>query len=199
MTGVQTCALPILAISPWGILFSRAGFEGNVAEMFLCLSLLLVVENQKNHLAVKWRYLFLTLASLSAGLATWTYFSVRFVFPLVLLALSGYFYLQQKNYRQLLLTLVLGFSFFTVMTIAMTQASFYREYTTLRLSTPSILNDDQNIAARVNQARQLSGNTFFSRLIFNHKTFMTATLIRHIAAHLNPNYLFLSGDANLRH
>ena len=189
----------VVAISPWGILFSRAGFEGNVAEMFLCLSLLLVVESQKNHLAVKWRYLFLTLASLSAGLATWTYFSVRFVFPLVLLALSGYFYLQQKNYRQLLLTLVLGFSFFTVMTIAMTQAPFYREYTTLRLSTPSILNDDQNIAARVNQARQLSGNTFFSRLIFNHKTFMTATLIRHIAAHLNPNYLFLSGDANLRH
>lgn len=189
----------VVAISPWGILFSRAGFEGNVAGMFLCLSLLLMVESQKSQLTIKWRSLLLALASLSAGLATWTYFSVRFVFPLVLLVLSGYFYQQQKNCRQLLLTLVLGLSFFTVMTIAMTQASFYREYTTLRLSTPSILNDDQNIAAQVNQARQLSGNTLLSRLIFNHKTFMTATLIRHIAAHLNPNYLFLSGDANLRH
>jgi hypothetical protein len=47
--------------------------------------------------------------------------------------------------------------------------------------------------------RQLSGNTFLSRLLFNQKLFQFSQLLRNYTRHLSFDFLFLHGDANLRH
>jgi hypothetical protein len=51
----------------------------------------------------------------------------------------------------------------------------------------------------VNEKRLLTGNNRLSRLVFSQKGELVGELLNNYAAHLDFNFLFVSGDSNLRH
>lgn len=195
----QLAAMLVITLSPWSILFSRTGFEGHLAQMYLAASVYCLIAANRHYSPKLSSLGWLLLGSLLAGLSSWTYFSVRFVYPIILISLTIYFAYRQKNWHSLLIkNLLIGFSIFTVMMFAMTQANFYREYTQLRLNTPSILND-VTLPEMINQQRASAGNSLMAKLFFNQYNYRFTSLLKNIASHFNPNYLFVHGDNNLRH
>lgn len=74
--GLATMA--VVAVSPWSVMFSRTAFEGHVGQLLLTLSVIVQL------LSLRWRWLRFVSPMIGA-LATYTYFSVRFVWPVVFL------------------------------------------------------------------------------------------------------------------
>ncbi len=72
-------AAGLLAISPWGVLFSRASFEAGLAMLFTILSVYFLVRSQKNAI-------YLWPAMGTAVLGAYTYNSVRILLPLMVVA-----------------------------------------------------------------------------------------------------------------
>lgn len=195
----------VVALSPWAILFSRTAFEGHLAQFFFGLSIA----------ALLWKPTTLKSIPVSVLLgitATYTYYSVRFVWPVVfaivwiwLLALheKPIFF---KNFPKFLshkvvygiLGLLAGLSAFGLLLIPMTKADFYAESQQIRLSTPSVLNNDQVV--HVSNAYKLhSGGTIADKVFFHRYWLMIRELLFNYSDHLRFDFLFLTGDANLRH
>jgi len=190
----QLLTMIIIAFSPWSILFSRTGFEGHLAQMFLSLAVLFLIYSWQKKPSLPYSF----ASGFFGGLAFWTYFSVRFVWPPIFLAFTLYFYLRTKKLSQALTSLTaIGIIFF-IMYLTMTFTPFYQESNRFRLGTDSILNQT-DLPHQINAQRQISGNNLLSRLIFTQKGAQLSQLLNNYAAHLDFSYLFLTGDANLRH
>lgn len=200
----QLSTMLVIATSVWDILFSRTGFEGHVAQFLLLSSMALVVASRKQ----RW---LLVLSALLGGLATYAYFSVRFVWPFV----YGGFYLWTQ--QALVFEMIRHFSFkkltrqlfsffgwpivsgviFAICLVPMLRSPLYQQSNQYRLSTSSVLTIDY--ATQSNQDRQLSGNTTLDRFLFHRYVLFGQKLASNFADHLDPNFLFVQGDANLRH
>ncbi|MBQ6436502.1 hypothetical protein IJJ27_03000 [bacterium] len=205
----QLSTMFITAVTPWSILFSRTAFEGHLGQMFLGLAALLLILSWHLHgrqqgLNIRsgkfWQSIALLFASgFIGGLAFWTYFSVRFVWPVVFILISLFFLLEEKpRLTQFFFSASIIGSIFLVMFVLMTRDPLYAVSNQLRLSTPSLLNDEQ-LPHQVNQMRLLAGNNYFARLLFSQKLVQLSRLLTQVSQHLDFSYLFLTGDANLRH
>jgi 4-amino-4-deoxy-L-arabinose transferase-like glycosyltransferase len=191
----------MMAITPWAILFSRTGFEGHLAQFFVSVSVLLLLHSPTR----KW----LLLPSILLGsLATYTYFSVRFVWPFVFTAgfvVTYWEYFSQLHNKKLfkkvfVLTIILLVSLgaYLLSLQPMVTSPLYAGSNQFRLSTKSILNaNDYPLEANI--LREQAGNTAFDRLFFHRNWLMARELAKNIADNLDFSYLFLTGDPNLRH
>ncbi|MBI5151210.1 MAG: glycosyltransferase family 39 protein [Candidatus Pacebacteria bacterium] len=180
----------LLAITPWSLLFSRTGFEGHVGQMMLLVSVLCAFTIQK-------RAWMSVVAGLMGGVATYSYFSVRFVFPVLFIAVFVLTF-RKKTWRQSLFTLMLGLFVFFFTLIPMIRSPHYRPMEILRYSTKNIVSDTYPVI-RSNELRDADNNTLFSRVIHHRYYYAGKTLMGHVGDHLNPAYLFVTGDKNLRH
>lgn len=181
----------VLAILPWSLHFSKVGYEGHLGATFLLWSVacFFVATVRKKS------FLFFGLSTVLGILSVYSYFSVRFVWPVVILSAVLLFWRRFKPYwKQALLVLV----FWTLSLIPMYKADFYEESNTYRLSATSILNNPDRLN-QVNAYRERAGNNILSRVVYNEKTFFIRDLGSQYLEYLNPNFLFLSGDPNLRH
>lgn len=193
-----------VALSPWSILFSRTGFEGHLGQFFVLLSGWVLLwgarlqQGRKNF----WKpFSSLTLlAPLLGGIATYTYFSIRFVWPVVFIGLGilAYKNVISKSSKMPLLWLSLGLLVFSLTLWPMVTSPFYQASNQFRLSTDSILNAyDYPVIA--NQYRELAGNTLLDRVFFHRDWLLLRELGRNFADNLSLNFLFVNGDQNLRH
>ncbi|MGD9129811.1 MAG: glycosyltransferase family 39 protein [Candidatus Woesebacteria bacterium] len=201
----------VIALSPWSILFSRTAFEGHFGQFFLNLAVLLFLYSSK-------KKLFLFLSQIAAVFATYTYFSVRFVWPILFVFLIFYqnqniFKLSQlrkkcscqvlrKNFKKkslfILINFLLPLSLYLILLIPMFSSPLYHESNQFRLSTKSIFNS-QDWPVIANQYREIAGNSKIDRLFYNRYLLIGRELVKNYAEHLSLDYLFISGDANLRH
>ncbi len=196
----QLATMLVLAVSPWSLLFSRTGFEGHVGQFLLGVSVWMMFKGRSRR---RW----LVLAALTGGLATYGYFSVRFVWPVIYLTVISLFIWRWppgvKNslrtwVKQILETLVVPGLIFGLILIPMIISPLYEDTNRFRLSTTSVLNTDTTII-QSNVYRELAGNQPLDRLLF-HRWWLTGReLAKNYADHLSLNYLFLTGDSNLRH
>lgn len=186
-TGLTTAL--IVSLSPWGVIFSRTGFEANAGVFFVTLAIVLLIYGLKKP------YLLL-LAGFAAGLGVYSYFSVRIIF----LILGGLFllYLLPKFRRKHIPWLMGGVFVFILLMVPIYQSPHYAASNQFRLSTDSLLNTDEHVLAQ-NEAREKAGNTLLSRAVYHRHWFFMFHLIKNIAAHVNLPYLFIWGDDNLRH
>lgn len=162
--------MAVLATAPWSIVFSRTGFEAHLGQFFLGLSALVLLYanslwNKEKQVTFKRFFLVSIVASISVALgalATYTYFSVRFVWPVVWVAflLFGLFqtYLRNSNETSTVLKniltnnfikrtvffysglLVAGLLLSQAFLIPMYQSDLYQVSNQFRLTAPSILN-----------------------------------------------------------
>jgi hypothetical protein len=191
--------LPLLgagtvAIMPWSLHFSQVGFEGHVGAAFLLWSVVALWSSLRAQ-STKPQLVRIILSALLGTAAVYTYFSVRFVWPVVWLAPLVLWFPQ---FRRRFWQFAIGLAIWGLLLIPMYRADFYQASNQFRLSAANILNQPGQ-PDEINLWRQRSGNTIVSRLVFNRYTFVTRDLARNYWAFLDPGYLFLTGDPNLRH
>ncbi len=186
----QLAVMGAMAISPWAILFSRTGFEGHVAQFLVVTSLLLVLSSKG-----RWRWL---LGAVLLGvLATYTYFSVRFVWPgaFVMISCIG---LSKLRLPKRVISIAVCLIFYAALLIPMTKSPLYEASNRFRYSTSSIFNQyDYPIVS--NTYRELAGNTVIDRFLFHRHVLLMRELASNVSDHLSLSYMFVSGDSNLRH
>ncbi len=206
---VQLMAMLVVAVAPWSILFSRTAFEGHLAQLLVAVSAYLLVKKWSR----KWQQVLATVAAaLVGGLATYTYFSVRFVWPVVaVLLIIGAVWPAVNLWWQslakvpmgkvsiwLLTRLLLPLALFGLCLIPMVRSPLYGDSNRFRLGTDSILTTGDQVM-QSNVYRQLAGNSRVDRVFFHRWWFVLQELFKNYADHLDPRYLFLFGDSNMRH
>lgn len=203
LTGLLTAT--IMAVTPWSILFSRTGFEGHVGQFLAGASILCALCARKN----RW---WLLASVLLGSVATYTYFSVRFVWPVVFVMSSALVMVGTVKISDLVrfnrsvltklglqIVMVLGCLGLYVLTLQpMLNSPLYAESTRFRLSTSSIFNAfDYPVMSNI--LREQAGNSFIDRVFFHRHVLMIRELMKNYADNLDPSYLFVTGDPNLRH
>lgn len=198
----------VVGTSFWSIHFSRVAFEGHIGQVSVGLSALLALEARRN----KWLYL---AAALVGVVAVYTYYSIRFVWPVVFLATVALPYLNLINFQNFPCTLVkvrnktraaflrtlmvvLAMGLFFILLLPMIRSPHYAASQQFRLSAASILQREPQIL-EANKLRELSGNTILDRVFFHRDLLTAKLLLTHYSKHLSFEYLFVSGDENLRH
>jgi len=196
----QLMTMLVLTLTPWSLMFSRTGFEGYSGQALLALSIYLLLKSRKKW----WLMIF---SALVGGLATYAYFSVRFVWPVVTV---GYYVGWVFDYHQLIkmrlwpffqsifIWLIGPLIIFGLTFLPMAKSPLYHDMDNFRLSAVSILNNF-NYALMSNELRAQAGNKFIDRLLFHRHWLLIRELASNYADNLSLNFLFVSGDPNLRH
>jgi len=199
----------VVAVSPWSIMFSRTAFEGHLGQLLLSLAVLITLKANRQKLRNK-RFIYLFSAQLLAGLATYAYFSVRFVWPIIFFAiilLELLFELFTPKFNQkdllkklisLLPTLILPLVIYALLLIPMLKSPYYAANNQFRMSTTSILNV-KNWPVESQRLKAIAGNKLIDKFIYHRYVLIGRELAKNYADHLSLNYLFVDGDANLRH
>lgn len=189
----------LFAFSPWSILFSRTGFEGFVGQFLLTLSITSLLNSKLKPVSI--------LLSIGLGaLAVYTYFSVRYVWPVVFiasLALASWYEADLKARSRQWLTRVisiaiLGFIGWSLLLWPLFRSPLYEPSQQFRLSAASLLSTDQFVI-QSNILREQAGNTLASRVVYHRYLLLGKAFAANIFSHLDPRYLFVTGDSNLRH
>lgn len=179
----------VLAVSPWSVLFSRTGFEGHVGQFFITVSMFALLKAKKDP---RWY----VLAIAAGGLAVYSYFSVRFVLPVVWLAALWLGKVWQKKAQLVfgLGSLLLWALFF----IPMIRSPYYAPSNQYRLSAQNILTD-ASLRERVSVLRERESNGVLSRVFYRYTFEVGKAIAQNYGRHMDLRFLFLHGDANLRH
>lgn len=194
--------MAMMAISPWAIMFSRTGFEGHLGQFILAssfLSMLKGIKNQKYNL----------LAVVLGAIATYTYFSIRFVWPILFALVWSIYYLEistKPNFKKIkskilnktFLLLPVFIATYFIFLIPMFRGPYYQISNQFRLDASSIFNS-RNYALESNQLRQVAGNGIISKIFFHRHLLLVEQLLSNVSQNLSPQFLFLTGDPNLRH
>jgi 4-amino-4-deoxy-L-arabinose transferase-like glycosyltransferase len=214
---LQLLTMSVVAFSPWSILFSRTAFEGHLAQFFVSLSIAFLLwiyssigQIKKLQIGINLDTLLIlfkliTVAVLGA-IATYSYFSVRFVWPVIIIVLQLFFSLKlaANNIRvkDLIKNVIVGSAIplltFFVLLVPMMKSPLYEASNQFRYSTSSILNS-QDYALLSNQLREQAGNTYIDRFFFHRHLLAFKELVINYTDHLSFNYMFVNGDSNLRH
>lgn len=193
---VALFSLLVVAVSPWAIMFSRSGFEGYVGQLFLGLA---VAAQLRSNQKMRW----LIFVPVFAAIATYSYFSVRFVWPLLFVVAQLLFGLKWHSplpsiFKQFVITTAIPLLCYAAFLLPMIRSPLYHDSNQFRLSTTSILNL-KDYALISNELRELGGNSNLDRVLYHRHVLLFRELAFNLADHLNPNFLFLTGDSNLRH
>lgn len=184
----------ILAVTPWSVQFSRTGFEGHVGQVLVTASVLCLFLSRKSK---KW----LILATILGTMSVYSYYSVRFVWPVLLISYVLLFELLTTNFKQNLKRLPFFVVCFVIWAVTLLPLYFSPSYTAsqqFRLSTTSLMDlTPYNIQS--NTYRQMAGNSLISKIIYHQRILQLKDLGMHFSDHLSLNYLFITGDHNLRH
>ncbi len=200
-------SLFVLSVSPWSIHFSKTGFEGHLAQFFVGLSIFTTLLSLQL-LSIK-KSLILILCSVFFGVfASYTYFSVRFVWPVVFGTTffifwwkKQRFYTKKINLFQIVkpITIIFfGIFAFTISLVPLYNSPFSTQSNQYRLSTDSILSNTSYVHLQ-NHYRQIAGNSIIDRALFHRYWLISRDLVSNMSAHLSADFLFISGDDNLRH
>lgn len=195
----------IFALIPWSIQFSRTGFEGHLGQFLLLLSIGSLFASSRPN---KRKLSFHVLACVLGALAVYAYYSVRFVWPVLFLSYLFIFEFTPAWVRtrkifnldllRIGLAAILGLTFWFLLLLPLYASPHYQASQTFRLSTDSILKNEDEIL-QSNVYRQMAGNGPASRILYHRYVLTGQELLKNYSAHLSLNYLFVSGDPNLRH
>ncbi|MEK7526382.1 MAG: glycosyltransferase family 39 protein [Patescibacteria group bacterium] len=189
----------VLAISPWHIQYSRAGFEVTQLLFFLLIGLYFFFKSLKNG-----KYLWLSAASFC--LTPWVYSTAKLFTPFLLVFLF-------LSYRKQILALPKRYLTYALIALAIVGTPI--AYSTVfgggaqRFSYISIFSDPTT-ESEVGTARGVDAKargetgtglnpTALDRLVHNKFTFWGGMVINNYLEPFSADFLFNRGDPNLRH
>lgn len=184
----------VLAVTPWSILFSRSGFEGHIGQFLLTTSVFALFLSLKSK---KW----LLLATILGIASVYSYYSVRFVWPVLFCSFIFFFDFPKRlntSYIKKISLYAFCFLFWGMSILPLFISPKYADSQKFRLSTNSLM-DLGPYSIQSNVYREMSGNTVLSRVFYHHRILQLKDILAHYSDHFDFNYLFVSGDPNLRH
>jgi 4-amino-4-deoxy-L-arabinose transferase-like glycosyltransferase len=177
------CAL-ILALSPWHINLSRAGWEANIALFFIILGVYLILQAVRN--PKWWLVSFLPFIITIYTFNSSRYFTPIFVLFLLVINRKQVLFHRKKVVLGLMLSFVL---LLPIMPHLMSPES------RLRFNEVNIFTDPK-IVETANRRIAYQGNTIFSKIIQNRRLYYILSYLRHYFDHFNTGFLFIEGDGN---
>jgi 4-amino-4-deoxy-L-arabinose transferase-like glycosyltransferase len=191
---VALLGMLINAVSPWSVLFSRTGFEGFAGQFLITCAVLCLFLSAKSK---QW----LIASTFFAIAGVYAYYSVRFVWPVVVLCYWLCSSFSKEDIRAALHLLPIYLLSLVIWGVGMLPIFWSPHYSAsqqFRLSTSSLMETGPfNLEANV--YREVSGNTFLTRILYRGKVLQLRAIAKNYAKHLDLSYLFVTGDANLRH
>jgi len=177
----------VLALSPWHIMLSRAGFEANVATFFVVAGIFTFLAGMQEK---KW---WIVVSAVSFVLAMNTFNSSRVVVPLVILALGAVFFKKLwKQRKQTFTAILVG-----LVLLAPLIPFLFSPQAGLRFKEVNIFSDS-TLVTTSNQEIANDGNAIWSKAIHNRRVQYSLAFLQHYFDHFNPGYLFIRGDVNTK-
>lgn len=177
-------ASALLAISPWHIQLSRAGFEANIAVFFVVLGMYLVCRTRTRP-----RYWLIALLPFVASI--YTFNSARYFSPIlgvgVLVWLGGNL---QKQARWLMGGIVIAAVF--LLPIA---PHLMSKEARLRFEEVNIFSDS-GIVLTANSRIEFDNQALLGKILHNRRIGYLRSYLLHFFDHFDPQFLFVRGDGN---
>lgn len=180
--GLVSAAL--LTITPWHIMLSRAGFEANIALMFMILGILLVLQVRKRP-----SLLYICWLPFVAGV--YTFNSARYAGPLIALGVAVYIYkaLRVHAKKFVIGVCIAGIALLPIVPHLLSKQS------RLRFEEVSIFTDLRTVLT-ANSRRGVDDMTKFSGIVHNRRIGYAREYMIHFFDHFEPRFLFIRGDGN---
>lgn len=174
----------LLSITPWHIMLSRAGFEANIALLFLVTGMYLVLKARSNPtlLYVCW---------LPFVLGIYTFNSTRYAGPMIAVALCVYIYRVLMQYKK---QAVGGFAIALIVMLPI-MPHLVSKQARLRFEEVSIFSDLRTVLTS-NARMEADNRTPISALLHNRRVGYAREYFIHFFDNLEPRYLFIKGDGN---
>ncbi|OGG29131.1 hypothetical protein A2973_00845 [Candidatus Gottesmanbacteria bacterium RIFCSPLOWO2_01_FULL_49_10] len=174
----------ILAISPWHIQLSRAGFEANIAVFFMVLGVWSVLSVERN-------YRFLLGCWVPFVLAMYTFNSARYVAPLLALGLFVFVLRHAKIHKR---ELIAGIAIAVFLLLPIVPHIVSRE-ARLRFEEVNIFTD-LSVVTTSNERIALDRAAWWSKMFHNRRVGYARSYLIHFFDHFQPWFLFVRGDGN---
>lgn len=174
----------LLAISPWHINLSRAGFEANIALFLIVLGTWLILRSREH--GKGWITAWIPFALAIYTFNSSRYFVVFFSVALVIFCLSSI----RKNIR----SFILGLAVAAIIVLPIAPHLLSKE-ARLRFTEVNIFTD-VGVVETSNARIAAEGNTILAKIVNNRRIGYAREYLLHFADHLQPTYLFIKGDGN---
>lgn len=174
----------LLAISPWHINLSRAGFEATIALFFIVLGVVL-------WLAARGKEKLFLVCWLPFVAAVYTFNSARFFVPFIGLGLVVYcwkYIIRQWKH------VVIGIAIAVVALLPLLPHLFSKE-AKLRFVEVNIFSD-LSIVERANERIAFDNHSFLSTIFDNRRIGFARSFFMHYFDHFTADFLFIKGDGN---
>lgn len=192
LLGLYSSKIPLLftlffAISPWHIQFSRIAFESNVSILFVALGVYLFLHASS-------RPKFYISSFISFALSMYAYHSPRLIVPFMILFFTflyrRYIFRNKKWFFS-------GLTCFALITIPI----FYQlsGATGARLGSVSSLTPESLQESIRLIEKDRANHDFLGALTHNRRLVFASEILGGYLDHFNFNFLYLNGDAPLRH
>lgn len=189
----------VLGLSPWSILFARTGFEANLGQFLLTASTYFALVTSKNP---RKKLFFYLISVLLGAAAVYSYYSVRFVWPIVFTAVIFLSQLSKtfsiSNIKHISQIIVPSLALFGLLMLPILYSPHYQASQQFRLSTPSVLNI-QEFNEKSIQLKNLDNQALLGRIYYHPRFLQLKQFVSNYGKNLDPNFLFIHSDQNLRH
>ncbi|MBI5449615.1 glycosyltransferase family 39 protein [Candidatus Gottesmanbacteria bacterium] len=174
----------LLAISPWHMQLSRAGFEANTALFFVVLGIWCVLKaRERNHLFI--------VAWLPFVASIYTFNSARYFAPILGVLLIIYCWKEVRRHtKQFVAGVIVAFVFlFPIVPYLISPQA------RLRFAEVNIFTDF-SVVQTANHRIETDGNSWWSKIFHNRRIGYTKSYLLHLLDHFEPSFLFIRGDGN---
>ncbi len=174
----------VLAVSPWHVNLSRAGFEANIATFFISVGVWLVLRARTS--PKLWVYCWLPFV-----LAINTFNSARYFSPILVIGLFIFCWGQIKKNIKIF---VLGIGIACIFAAPLVPYLLSKE-ARLRFNEVNIFSDVK-VVETANARTAADGNTWWANVLHNRRVGYAREYFVHFFDNLEPRFLFIRGDGN---
>jgi 4-amino-4-deoxy-L-arabinose transferase-like glycosyltransferase len=173
-----------IAISPWHINISRAGFEANIGLFFIVLGACFVLwaRERPRLWLVSW---------LPFVAAIYTFNSSRYFAPFLAVGLCVYMWREIKKHSRLVISGMCIAVLFLLPIVPHLLSAEAR----LRFVEVNIFSDSR-IVTDANEAISRESNTWDAKALHNRRIGYAQSFLSHYFDHFSPDFLFIKGDGN---
>jgi len=174
----------LLAVSPWHINLSRAGFEANIALFFIVLGVYFILRARE-------KYQLWYVAWLPFVASIYTFNSARYFAPLFALVL---FVFCLKDIQKHWKIFIIGVIAALICLLPIIPHLISKE-ARLRFAEVNIFTDS-SVVRTANERMAYDGNSLVGKIVHNRRFGYALSYLRHFADNLQPSFLFIEGDGN---
>ncbi len=190
----------LAALCPWLIIFSRGGWEVNLATFLLLAGSLIWWQTLNSNKFTTQTYLKALAAVVVLVASMYTYHAMRMIAPLWVMgltwaAIGGEVKRSQwKKYVGVgMFSALLGFTLLAPVVLNLNQKAVSQ-----RFQETSIFSDPNPVLI-TNALRAEHHNAWWARAIYHRYWLIGETILTKLTEHLTPAFLFVAGDPNARH